>query len=94
MLAIHKQLSKLGLNNTQVGVDATSFYLSAMYNVESVYLKKETGFAFEPHMNDIYAKSFNDQTFNQDGGESAMLRTKYYNPLNRIFQHLPVKEKV
>ena len=37
---------------------------------------------------------FNNQTFNQDGDESAILRIKYCNPPDLIFQHLPVKEKV
>ena len=45
-------------------------------------------------MNDVYVKAFNNQTFNQDGDESAVLRKQYYNPPNLIFQHLPVKEKV
>ena len=45
-------------------------------------------------MNKVYVEAFNDQTFNQDGDESAILRIKYYNPRDLIFQHLPVKEKV
>ena len=36
----------------------------------------------------------NNQTYNQDGDESGILRIKYYNPRNLIFQHLAVKEKV
>ena len=38
--------------------------------------------------------AFNNQTFNQDGNESAILKLKYYSPPNLNFQHLPVKEKV
>ena len=45
-------------------------------------------------MNDVYVEAFNDQTFNEDGNESAILGIKYYNPPNLIFQYLPVKEKV
>ena len=45
-------------------------------------------------MNNVYVEAFNNQTFNQDGDESAILRIKYYNPPDLIFQHLPVKEKV
>ena len=56
--------------------------------------KKETGSAFEPHMNHVYVEAINNQTFNQDGDESAILTIKYHNPSNLIFQHLPVKEKV
>ena len=44
-------------------------------------------------MNDVYVEAFNNQTFNEDGDESAMLTIKYYNPPDLIFQHLPVKEK-
>ena len=44
-------------------------------------------------MNDVYVEAFNNQTFNQDGDESAILTIKFYNPPDIIFQHLPVKEK-
>ena len=60
----------------------------------SVYPKIETGFAFKPRKNNVYVEAFNNQTFNEDGNESAILRIKYYNPPNLIFQHLPVKGKV
>ena len=73
---------------------ATSLYPSAMWDAKSVYPKIETGFAFKPHMNNVYVEAFNNQTFNQDGDESAILRIKYYNPPELIFQHLAVKEKV
>ena len=74
--------------------DATSLYPSAMWDEDSVYSKMITGFAFKPHMNDVYVEAFNNQTYHQDGDESAILRIKNYNPPNLIFQHLPVKEKV
>ena len=73
---------------------STSLYPSAMWDEKSVYAKIETGFAFKPDMNDVYVESFNNQTLNEDGDESALLRIKYYNPPNLMFQHLPVKEKV
>ena len=94
MLPIHKELSKLDSNKTQMDFDATSLYPSAMWDENSVYPKRKTGFAFKPHMNDIYVKAFNNQSFNQDGDESAILKIKYYNPPNLIFQHLPIKKKV
>ena len=93
-LSIHKELSKLDSNKTQMDFDAKSLYPSAMWDEKSVYPKIETGFAFKPHMNYVYVEAFNNQTFNEDGDESAMLTIKYYNPPNLIFQHLPVKEKV
>ena len=65
-----------------------------MWDENSVYPKIETGFAFKPNMNGIYVEAFNNQTFNQDGDESAILTIKYYNPPDLIFQHLPIKEKV
>ena len=73
---------------------ATSFYSSAMWDENSVYPKIESAFPFKPHMNKTYVDAFNTQTFNEDGDESALLKIKYYNPSNLIFQHLPVKEKV
>ena len=93
-LPIHKKLQKLDRNDVMMDFDATSLYPSAMWDEKSVYLKIETGFAFKPHMNSVYVEAFNNQTFNQDGDESAILRIKYYNPPNLIYQHLPVKEKV
>ena len=94
MLPIHKELSKVNSNKTQMDFDATSFYPSAMWDENSMYPKIETGFAFKPHMNHVYVETFNNQTFDQDGDENAILTIKYHNPPNLIFQHLPVKEKV
>ena len=94
MLPIHKELSKLDSNKTQIDFDATSLYPSAMWDGIAVYPKIETGFAFKPDMNDVYVEAFNNQTFNEDGDESAILTIKYYKPPNLIIQQLPVKEKV
>ena len=93
-LPIHKKLQKLDHNDVMMDFDATSLYPSAMWDENSVYTKIETGFAFKPHMIKTYVDAFNNQTFNRDGDESAILRIKYYNPRDLIFQHLPVKEKV
>ena len=45
-------------------------------------------------MNDIFVNDFNNETFNHDGNESAILKSKYYNPPSLKFQQLTVKEKV
>ena len=42
----------------------------------------------------MFVNDFNNQTFNRDGDDSAILKIKYYNPPNPIFQQLPVKEIV
>ena len=62
--------------------------------MENLYLKTESGFAFKPDVNDVFVEAFNNQTFSQVVGESAILIRKIYNPPNLMFQHLPVKEKV
>ena len=93
-LPIHKKLQKLNHNDVMMEFDATSLYPSAVWDENSVYPKIKTGFAFKPHMNKTYVDAFKNQTFNQDGDESAILRIKYYNPPNLILQHLPVKGKV
>ena len=68
-------------------------YTQVLCGIKNLFiLKKESGFVFNPHMNKLYVDAFNDQTFNEDGNESAILRIRYYNPPNLIFQHLPVKE--
>ena len=70
--------------------DASCLYPSA--NENSVYPKIETGFAFKPHMSIVYVEAFNNQTFNQDGDERAILGKKYYNPPNLKIPHLPVEK--
>ena len=89
-----KNYKKLDVNDVMMDFDATSLYPSAMWDEKSVYPRIETGFAFKPHMNNVLVEAFNNQTFNEDGNESAILKIKYYNPANLIFQHLPVKEKI
>ena len=94
MLSIHKELSKLDLNKTKMDFDATSSYPSAMWDKNSLYPKIETGYAFQPHMNDVFVNDFNIETFNQDSNESAIIILKQNNPTNFIFHYLPVKEKI
>ena len=65
-----------------MGFDATSLYPSATWDQNSVYPKIETGFAFKPDLNETYIDALNNQTFTEDGDESAILRIKYYNPPN------------
>ena len=48
MLPIHKELSELDLNNTQMDFDATSLNPSAVWDEKSVHPKIETGFAYKP----------------------------------------------
>ena len=93
MLPIHKDLSNINSITTQMDYDATPLYPSAMWDGNSVYFEIETGFALKPHMNDVYVEAFDNQTYNQDGDESAVLTIKYYNPPNLKFQHLPVEGK-
>ena len=65
-----------------------------MTDKNSAYPKKETGFAFKRHVNVVYVKSLNDQILNQDSDEYAILKIKFYNPPDLIFQHLPVEDNV
>ena len=76
MLVNHKDMSKLDSNKTQMDYDATSLYTFAMWNEKSVFSKIKSGFVFKPHMKDVYVEAFNNQTFNEDGNEYAMLRIK------------------
>ena len=45
-------------------------------------------------MKDVYIEAFNNQKFNGDGSESAILTNENHNPPNLIFQHLPIRDKV
>ena len=94
MLPIHKVLSKLRSNKTQMDYDATSLYPSAMWDQNSVYPKIESGFAYKPNMNDVYVEAFNNQTFNQDGDESAILRIKYFTHITLYFNIYQLKKRL
>ena len=56
--------------------DDTSFYTSAMWDENSVCPKIENGFDFNPHMNNFNLEAFNNQTLNEGGNESAILKLK------------------
>ena len=45
-------------------------------------------------MIDIVLEAFDNQTFNQDGKDSAILKITFLNLQGLIFHHLGVKEKV
>ena len=74
--------------------DATGLHASAMYDENRVNFKIDGGFRFKPYMNDVYDEAFNNQSFQQDGNENAIIKIKYYNPPDLVFQHFHVKEKV
>ena len=93
-IPIRKKLQKLNFNDVMMDFDVTNLYTSAMLDEKSMYPEIETGFDFKPHMSHVFVEAFNNQTFNQDGDECAVLGIKYYNPPRLIIQHLPVKEKV
>ena len=65
-----------------------------MWDEKSVYPKIESGFLFTPYMNNVCVEAFYIQTFDQEYDESAILKVKFYNPHNLIFQHLSFDEKV
>ena len=74
--------------------DPTTFYPSAKFYENSVYPEIETGYAFKRQLNAIFVIDFNNKTFNQDGNDSAILKTKHYIPPNLTFQHLTVKKEL
>ena len=93
MLLNYEELSDLGLKKKhQNDFDASSLYPTAMWDEKSVYPKIESGYTFTPHMTDVFANDIFNQTFIQDGNDSALLKIKFYNPPNLIFQQLPVKK--
>ena len=90
-LPIHQLLKQLKLIDLLWDFDCTSLYPSAMWDKMSIYPKIEIGYASTRDMNNELVEKFTNGNFNQG---SAILKIKYYNPKNLIFQHLPVKEKV
>ena len=65
-------------------------YILLLCMMNSTYPKIETGYAFTPDMNDEIVNQFNTKTFTK----SAILKIKYYNPVDIVLQHIPVKEEV
>ena len=63
-------------DDVMMDYDATSLYPSAMRDENSVYPKIEIGFAHKAYMNKTYVEAFNNETFNQDGNESAIITKK------------------
>ena len=61
-LRIHEQLPKLGLNKTQMDFDAISLYTSAMWDNDSVYRKRESGYTLKHHKDDVFLNNFDNQT--------------------------------
>ena len=76
MLPILEQFSNLDLKNTQMDFDATSLYRSAIWDKDSVCPKIEPGNTFRLHLNDVFSNNFNNQTFDRDGNDSAILKNK------------------
>ena len=62
---IHKLLKELSLNVLLQDFDGVSLYPSAMSDPESVYPRIESGYAYNPNMNDDLVKKFNIQIFIQ-----------------------------
>ena len=89
-LEISKKLKALNRDDLLMAFDATSLYPSAMYDENSTYPKIETGFAFTLELNDEIVNQFNTKTFTK----TAILKIKYYNPVDIVLQHIPVKEEV
>ena len=49
-LTIHDKIQKLDLDNVMMEFDDSSLYPGAMYDENSVYSKKESGFTFKQYM--------------------------------------------
>ena len=101
-LPISMKLKQLNRDDLLMAFDATSLYPSAMYDINSIYPRIETGYAFTSDMNDKLVKVFNNQTFtkldsafvpSEERMASAILKIKYYNPPDIVLQHLPVIAK-
>ena len=75
-LPIHEPLSEVDSKKFQMDFDATSLYLDAMWDKNSVCPKIKTDYAFKPRMNDMFVKDFNIETFNQDVNESPRIEIK------------------
>ena len=74
--------------------DATSLYLFARWDENSVSPKMETGFSFKSYMKNVYVEAFNIQTYKPDVNESAILKLKNCKPPDLLFHYLPVTGKV
>ena len=88
--SLHKMIKRIELIHLLWEFDAVSLYPSAMWDENSIFPRVETGYAYTKDMNDELVETFNTGNFSQ---ESAILKTKNYNPKNLIVRRLPVEEK-
>ena len=61
-----------------------------MWDENSLYPRIETGYAYTRDMNKTLVEKFKTGKFKLG---SAILRIKYYNAINLVVQHHPVKER-
>ena len=61
-----------------------------MWDLKPIYPRIETGYPFTKDTNDELVENFNNGNLNQG---SAILKIKYYKPINLIVHHIPVKER-
>ena len=71
-LAKDGKLKILNFDKVMMDFDAFTLYPSADWDANSVFPEIQSGIAFKPHMENIYVKAFNFQTFNQNGKERAI----------------------
>ena len=90
-LSIHHFLQQLSLIDIMWDYDCVSLYPSALWDLNSIYPRIETGYAYRKDMNDELFEKYKNQTFTRG---STFLKVKYFIPKNLIVQHLLVKEKV
>ena len=93
-LQTHSRPEKLDVNEVEMDFDATILYPSAMWDKTSVNHKTKIGFAFEPHMNDVFVEALNKLCFIQNGNKSAFLLKHFHNPPHLMFQSLPTQKKL
>ena len=72
-----KNKKKLDVDNVKMDFDAISFTQAPSIMKVQYIQKKETGLDFTPYMKNVYGEAFKNQSFNQDGNESAVLGIKH-----------------
>ena len=92
-LNISKDSQKINKVDLLVSYDFNSLYPSAQIDKNSTWPKIETAYPFKKYMSDAVCRLFNRGRWNELN-RSAFLTTKYHNPENLVFQHLPIKEKI
>ena len=94
LLSINQEIAKIVNKNKDIlmAYDGRSLYPSAIVDKDRYYPRIETGYLFTPDKKQNFINECKNRAFTQFRDQASfILRVRFYNPQNLIFQHLHVE---